>query len=342
MLREQESFSSLLEVQSAFSGLPEPCLDTRALAEERNRWLTKPRGSLGRLEELAIWYASWRKDSRPEISSPQIVVFAGNHGVTARRVSAFPVEVTTQMVKNFAAGGAAINQLARQAGARLSVCPISLDRPTADFTQGPALDEAGFLEAWSAGWNEVDADADLLVVGEMGIGNTTAASAIACALFGGSAPQWTGRGTGVSDSQLDFKANVVQEAIDANGPFAESDGLEALRRLGGREIVAMAGAILGARHRRIPVILDGFVCGAAAAALYRHLDRSLQHAVAGHRSAEAAHGELLNRIGMKPLIDLEMRLGESSGAAVAVNILKSAVACHSGMATFDEAAVSGG
>ena len=342
MPRQQKSFSSMMDVRAVFSALEVPCMNACKLAEERNQQLTKPGGSLGRLEELAIWYASWRKNPRPDIVSPQVAVFAGNHGVAGQGVSAFPAEVTAQMVHNFAAGGAAINQLARQAAARLVVCPINLDRPTADFTLGPAMDEDEFLEAWAKGWNVVDADADILIVGEMGIGNTTSASAIAYALFGGTAAQWTGRGTGVSDRQLEVKAEVVQKAIEANGTLAKDDGLEVLRCLGGREIVAMAGAILGARQRRIPVILDGFVCGAAAAALFVHSETSLQHAVAGHRSAEAAHSELLARIGKQPLIDLGMRLGEGSGAAVAISILKCAVACHSGMATFAEAAVSGG
>ncbi|TMV08992.1 nicotinate-nucleotide--dimethylbenzimidazole phosphoribosyltransferase [Ruegeria sediminis] len=307
-------------------------------AEERNGQLTKPPGALGRLEELAIWYAGWRGDARPRIDAPQVIVFAGNHGVTAQGVSAFPPEVTEQMVLNFRRGGAAINQLAKAAGAKMDVHALDLDKPTADFTQGPAMGEDEFLAALRAGWQAVDPKADLLVVGEMGIGNTTPAAAIACALFGGAAADWTGRGTGVDDAGLANKTRVVAEGVAMHG--GNGDGLEILRRLGGREIAAMAGAIAAARILRIPVILDGFICSAAAACLAHSAAGSLDHAIAGHQSAESAHGAVLARLGMQPLLALGLRLGEGSGAALAINILKSAVACHSGMATFAEAGVS--
>ncbi|WP_425078088.1 nicotinate-nucleotide--dimethylbenzimidazole phosphoribosyltransferase [Ruegeria denitrificans] len=308
-------------------------------AAERNGQLTKPPGALGRLEDLAIWYAGWRGDARPQITAPQVIVFAGNHGVTAQGVSAFPSEVTVQMVMNFEHGGAAINQMARAAGAAMNVHALDLDNPTADFTQAPAMTEDELLDALRTGWQAVDPQADLLVVGEMGIGNTTPAAAIACALFGGDAADWTGRGTGVDDAGLTNKTRVVAEGVALH---RSEDGLEILRCLGGREIAAMAGAIAAARVLRIPVILDGFICSAAAACLWRLSDTALDHAVAGHQSAEAAHGAVLAKLGKEPLLSLGLRLGEGSGGALAINILKSAVACHSGMATFAEAGVSDG
>ncbi len=288
---------------------------------------------------MAIWYAGWRGDARPQIAAPQVIVFAGNHGVTAQGVSAFPSEVTVQMVMNFEHGGAAINQLARAAGATMDVHALDLDNPTADFTQAPAMSEAELLDALRTGWQAVDPQADLLVVGEMGIGNTTPAAAIACALFGGDAADWTGRGTGVDDAGLTNKTRVVAEGVALH---RSEDGLEILRCLGGREIAAMAGAIAAARILRIPVILDGFICTAAAACLRRLSDTALDHAVAGHQSAEAAHGAVLAKLGKEPLLSLGLRLGEGSGGALAINILKSAVVCHSGMATFAEAGVSDG
>ncbi|MCU4653651.1 nicotinate-nucleotide--dimethylbenzimidazole phosphoribosyltransferase [Roseibacterium sp. SDUM158016] len=320
-----------------------PAPDATALeaALARNTQLTKPPGALGRLEDLATWYCSWRRDPRARVEAPQVVVFAGNHGVTAQGVSAFPPEVTAQMVANFAAGGAAINQLAGLAGARLDVHALDLDRPTEDFTTGPAMDEAAFATALAAGWEAVDPRADLLVTGEMGIGNTTAAAAIAHGLFGGTVGEWTGRGTGVDDAGLAAKTRAVAAGIAANGA-ALSDPLEVLRCLGGREIVAMAAAIARARCLGIPVILDGFICTAAAACLHQAVPGALDHAVAGHVSAEHGHSNLLERLGKAPLLTLGMRLGEGSGAALAIQVLKGALACHSGMATFAEAGVAEG
>lgn len=318
---------------------PGPDSAARAGAEARNGQLTKPPGALGRLEDLAIWYAGWRGDARPRIEAPQVIVFAGNHGVTAQGVSAFPAEVTVQMVMNFEHGGAAINQLARAAGARMDVHALELDRPTQDFTQAPAMTEAELLTALQTGWAAVDPAADLLVVGEMGIGNTTPAAAIAHALYGGAAGDWTGRGTGIDDAGLANKTRVVAEGVARH---TSRDGLEVLRCLGGRELAAMAGAIAAARQLRIPVILDGFICTAAAATLVAVSADALDHAVAGHQSAEGAHGTLLEKLGKEALLSLGLRLGEGSGAALAINIVKSAVACHSGMATFAEAGVSDG
>lgn len=329
-----ESFRALLAAQ------PGPDAAAVQGAEARNGMLTKPPGALGRLEDLAIWVAGWQGRAAPTIARPQIAIFAGNHGIAARGVSAFPAEVTAQMVANFQHGGAAINQLAKTFGAKLTVEALELDRPTADFTEGPAMSEPEFVAALAVGWAAVDPEADLLVTGEMGIGNTTAAAALAMALFGGEVGDWVGRGTGVDDAGLQRKAAVVTAGLARHAGL--TDPLEALRCLGGREIAAMAGAMARARNLRIPVILDGFITCAAAAALAQAMPGALDHAVAGHQSAEGAHKRLLAHLGKEPLLSLGLRLGEGSGAALAIGVVQAAVACHSGMATFAEAGVSEG
>lgn len=333
-------FDTLDSFRDILRGAPGPDTVARDAATARNSDLTKPPAALGRLEDLAIWVAGWQGNPRPVIGSPQVIIFAGNHGICAQGVSAFPPEVTAQMVGNFCAGGAAINQLSRSVGARMSVVPLDLDRPTQDFTKAPAMTESEVVAALAAGWHAVNVNSDLLVVGEMGIGNTTVAAALAAAVLGGDADDWVGRGSGVDDAGLARKRAVVTQAL-ARHPDALSDPLEALRCLGGRELAAMAGAIAHARMLRIPVILDGFICTASAAVLDRAVPGALDHAVAGHLSSEVAHGRMLRALDMSPLLDLGLRLGEGSGAAVAIAIVQAAVACHSGMSTFAEAAVSG-
>jgi len=337
----QAPFTTLTGFCAVLQALPAFDDAAAGAARARNAQLTKPPEALGRLEDLAIWYAGWRGDPRPRIKRPQVVVFAGNHGVAERGVSVFPAEVTAQMVTNFQHGGAAINQLAQTFGAAMSVVALDLDHPTRDFTTGPAMTEDEVVAALAAGWDAVDPLADLLVTGEMGIGNTTVAAALACALFGGEASDWTGRGTGVSDDGLALKTRVVAKGVALHAGVA-GDPLEALRCLGGRELAAMAGAIARARVLRVPVILDGFICTAAAAVLECAMDGALGHCVAGHLSAEGAHGALLARLGKEPLLNLGLRLGEGSGAALAIAVMQGAVACHSGMVTFEEAGVSGG
>ncbi len=333
--------ASLDDVRALLGAMPGPDAAAQEAATARNGQLTKPPGALGRLEELAIWYAGWRADPRPEIRAPQVVVFAGNHGVTARGVSAFPPEVTVQMVANFEAGGAAINQLARAFGARMDVVALELERPTGDFTEGPAMTEAECAAAIAAGWAAVDPVADLLVAGEMGIGNTTSAAALAAALLGGAPEDWVGRGTGIDDAGLSRKTEAVAAGLARHADVL-GDPLAVLACLGGRELAAMAGAILAARYHRIPVILDGFICTAAAAVLERAAPGALDHAVAGHVSEEPGHARLLAALGKAPLLSLGLRLGEGSGGALAIGVLKGAIACHSGMASFAEAGVSGG
>lgn len=334
------SFTTLAQVREMMKTLPTTDVDAVAGAQARNGQLTKPPGALGRLEDLAIWYAGWRGTDRPSLNTPQIIVFAGNHGVAAKGVSAFPPEVTEQMVLNFQHGGAAINQLAKTFGAKMDVHALSLDTPTADFTQGPAMTEAEVCAAIQTGWDAVDPDADLVVTGEMGIGNTTSAAAIGTALLGGDATDWTGRGTGVEGAALQAKTDVVAAGVALHG--GKGDGLDTLAALGGRELAAMAGAILRARSLRIPVILDGFICTAAAICLHATQDGVLDHAVAGHQSDERAHARMLEALGKAPLLQLGLRLGEASGGALAIGVLQGAIACHSGMATFAEAGVSDG
>jgi nicotinate-nucleotide--dimethylbenzimidazole phosphoribosyltransferase len=334
-------FRSLADVRAVLGAMPAPDVAARAAARARDAVLTKPAGALGRLEEIAIWMAGWQGRARPVVAHPLILVFAGNHGVTAQGVSAFPAAVTAQMVANFEAGGAAINQLAACFGALMAVHALDLDRPTADFTDATAMTEAEAVAALARGWEAVAAGCDLLVAGEMGIGNTTSAAALAAALFGGTGADWAGRGTGVDDQGLARKARVIDAGL-ARHPAARSDPLEALRCLGGRELAAMSGAIARARMERIPVILDGFICCAAAAVLERTVPGALDHALAGHVSAETAHRRLLDHLGKAPLLDLGLRLGEGSGAALAIGVVRAAVACHSGMASFAEAGVAEG
>ncbi|MEY1556085.1 nicotinate-nucleotide--dimethylbenzimidazole phosphoribosyltransferase [Yoonia sp. R2331] len=332
-------FSTLAAFRDTLADAPGPDAAATAGAAARNGQLTKPPGALGRLEDLAIWYAGWRGTDRPAMTAPQVIIFAGNHGVCAQGVSAFPSEVTAQMVANFEHGGAAINQLSKAFGARIDVHALDLDTPTADFTQSPAMTEAEVVAALSTGWSAVDPASDLLVVGEMGIGNTTAAAAIGLALFGGDAADWAGRGTGVDDAGLARKTEVIARGVALHDT---TDPLEVLRCLGGRELAAMAGAIAAARQHSIPVILDGFICTAAAATLAQAQSGALDHTVAGHLSAEGAHQRLLDALGKQPLLNLGLRLGEGSGAALAIGVLKGALACHSGMATFAEAGVADG
>jgi nicotinate-nucleotide--dimethylbenzimidazole phosphoribosyltransferase len=305
----------------------------------RQGTLTKPPGSLGRLEALVAWLASWQRRPLPRLERVDVLVFAGNHGVTARGVSPYPPEVTAQMVANFAAGGAAINQLATLAGAALHVVPLDLDRPTADLSAGAAMTDGEFLSAVSAGYDAVAPGTDLLCLGEMGIGNTTAAAALAAALLGGEGVDWAGRGTGVDDAGLARKARVVDAAL-ARHKALRGNPLAIAAALGGRELAAIFGAVLAARRHGVPVLLDGFVCTAAAAPLALLAPGGLAHCTAAHVSAEAGHRRLLADLRLDPLLDLGMRLGEASGAATAVLIARAALACHAGMATFADGGVS--
>ena len=332
-------FTSFSELRAACLDLPHGNQAASSAVAAREATLTKPPRSLGRLEDLVAWLALWQGFAPPRLERVEILVFAGNHGVTRLGVSAYPAEVTAQMVANFSSGGAAINQLARAGGAALRVIPLALDEPTADFTERPALSEDEFLDAISAGYRAVSADCNLICLGEMGIGNTTAAAAIAAALFGGGGARWAGRGTGVDEAGLTRKRATIDRALSRHRD-ALHEPLRVAAALGGRELAAIMGAVLAARRLRIPVLLDGFVCTAAVAPLAKLRADALAHTLAAHVSAEAGHRLLLDELKLKPLLDLGMRLGEASGAALALNILRAALACHTGMATFAQAGVS--
>jgi nicotinate-nucleotide--dimethylbenzimidazole phosphoribosyltransferase len=332
-------FATLDDLRAACRALPHGNEQAAAAATARQNNLTKPPGSLGLLEDLAIWLARWQGRERPRLDRVSIVVFAGNHGIAARGVSAFPPEVTAQMVANYAAGGAAINKLAAFAGAKLDVVPITLDRPTADFTTAPAMSAEEFLKAFDIGFRAVEPGTDLFAFGEMGIANTTVASALCAALLGGGGERWVGRGTGVDDAGLVRKREVVDAGIARHRGIL-GDPLAVAVALGGRELAAMAGAALAARIHRVPVLLDGFVASAAVLPLARLAPGVLDHCRAAHASAETAHGALLDALGMTPLLHLGMRLGEATGAAAAMLLVRAALACHNGMATFADAGVA--
>jgi nicotinate-nucleotide--dimethylbenzimidazole phosphoribosyltransferase len=332
-------FTSISELRAACLDLPAGHHAAADAIAHREALLTKPPRSLGRLEEVVAWLARWQGRNPPRLDRVEVLVFAGNHGVTAQGVSAYPAEVTAQMVENFAAGGAAINQLARIAGANLRVNSLSLDQPTADFTMAPAMDEEAFLAAVASGYDAVSPASDLACLGEMGIGNTTAAAAVAAALFGGGGTRWAGKGTGIDKHGLTRKRTVIDKALARHADVLD-DPLLIAAALGGRELAAILGAALAARRQRVPVLLDGFVSTAAAAPLKQLNPDALDHALAGHVSAEAGHRMLLDELRLSPLLDLNMRLGEGSGAALAVLVLRAALACHVGMATFAEAKVS--
>lgn len=333
-------FENRAAFETALQSLPAPDAAAIDAATQRQATLTKPAGSLGRLEDIALFMAGWQGRARPRADDIQAIVFAGNHGVAERGVSAFPASVTAQMVANFNAGGAAINALAAACGAELTVIALDLNRPTGDICAEPAMSEQDCLDALNAGAAAVRPGADLLFVGEMGIANTTPAAALCAQVFGGVPEDWIGRGTGIDDHGLARKAEAVALALTLHG--GECDGpFETLRRLGGREIAAMAGAVLAARLHRVPVLLDGFICCAAMTPLAQANPSILAHCLAAHCSAEAGHERLLGALSLDPLLHLGMRLGEGSGAAVAAQIVRSALAAHDGMATFAEAAVAG-
>jgi nicotinate-nucleotide--dimethylbenzimidazole phosphoribosyltransferase len=335
------SAASFDEMRRILRELPGPDLTAQTEVVRRQAQLTKPQGSLGRLEEIAEWLACWQGRAQPRIERPRIAVFAGTHGVAARGVSAYPPEVTQQMVKNFLNGGAAINQLAAAIDADLRIYELDLDHPTADFTQGPAMDETRAANAMAYGMMAAEPGIDVMCLGEMGIANTTTAATLCAALFGGTGADWAGPGTGVTGKAMANKIAVIDEALAHHKEaIARRDPLELLAAVGGEEFAALTGAIVAARMGRIPVLLDGYACTAAAAVLYAVDRRALDHCLVAHRSAEPGHDRLLKEIGLRPLLDLDMRLGEASAAALAVPLLKAAAACHNGMATFAEAGVS--
>ncbi len=306
----------------------------------RDAQLTKPPGSLGKLEELVEFLARWQHRAKPRLDNPMVTIFAGNHGVTDQGVSAFPREVTAQMVANFTNGGAAISQICALHEINLRVFELALELPTGDITREAALDDGMCAATIAYGMEAVAGKPDLICIGEMGIGNTTIAAAIYAALYGGTGGDWVGRGTGVDDAGLTRKADAVDRALALHR--AELDHpLAILARLGGREIAAMLGALIAARHQKVPVIIDGYVATVAAAIAHAVNPAAINHCLFAHISAEGQHRVVLDKMGQDGLLDLGMRLGEGSGAALAAVMAKTALHLHNNMATFEGAAVSG-
>jgi nicotinate-nucleotide--dimethylbenzimidazole phosphoribosyltransferase len=283
--------------------------------------------------------AGWQKKLKPTMKNPYCLVFAGNHGISNRGVSAYPSEVTYQMVENFKKGGAAINQLCDLANIKLSVIPIDLDKPTRDFSEVKAMEKKEVFSAMQLGFDSVPSHCDLLVLGEMGISNTTSASAISCALFNEPVAHMTGIGTGLNKNQLSKKIEIIKSALKLHGKNFK-DPISILSCYGGREIAAIAGSVISARLKSIPVLLDGFICTAAASSLILFDKMILDHCRISHLSSEQGHAIVLRNLKMEPILDLNLRLGEGSGAAIASLILRAALATHNGMSTFTDAKVT--
>ena len=310
-----------------------------AAVRERDAMLTKPAGSLGAMEGLVEFLARWQGRANPRLDNPMVTIFAANHGVTDQGVSAFPREVTAQMVANFTNGGAAISQICALHELNLRVFELALELPTGDITKEAALDDRMCAATIAYGMEAVAGKPDLICLGEMGIGNTTIAAALYAALFGGTGADWVGRGTGVDDAGLARKARAVDLALQHHAGEL-THPLAILARLGGREIAAMLGALLAARHQKVPIIIDGFVATAAAAVAYAINPDAIAHCLFAHVSAEGGHARALAAMQQRGLLDLGMRLGEGSGAALAAVLAKTALHLHNNMATFDSAAVS--
>ena len=310
-----------------------------AAVRSRDLTLTKPRGSLGRLEDLVEFLARWQGKAEPTLDNPMIAIFAGNHGVTDQGISPYPREVTAQMVANFTAGGAAISQICALHELNLRVFELALELPTGDITLVPAMEDKLCAATIAYGMEAVAGSPDLLCIGEMGIGNTTIAAAIYAALYGGTGADWVGRGAGVDDAGLRRKAEVVDRALELHKD-ALGNPLAVLARLGGREIAAMLGALIAARQQKVPVIVDGFVATSAAAIAHAVNPAAIDHCLFAHVSAESAHARALEHLSRPALLDLGMRLGEGSGAALAAVLAKTALHLHRHMATFAGAGVS--
>lgn len=307
---------------------------------QRDAQLTKPLGSLGKMDELVEFLARWQEKSEPTLNNPMIAIFAGNHGVAAQNVSAFPASVTVQMVANFTNGGAAISQIARQHELNLRVFELALELPTGDISVEPAMDDKTCAATIAYGMEAIAGEPDLLCIGEMGIANTTIAAAIFAALFGGTGADWVGAGTGMDEAGIAHKGTIVDKALALHKDQL-TDPFAILSRLGGREFAAMLGAIISARHHKTPVIIDGFVATAAAAIAHAVNPASLDHCLFAHVSGEHAHSRALAAMNKAALLDLGLRLGEGSGAALAAVLVKTALYTHQNMATFEQASVSG-
>jgi nicotinate-nucleotide--dimethylbenzimidazole phosphoribosyltransferase len=328
------------------------------VAQKRLDNLTKPLGSLGRLEEFARRLVAIFEDTMPSINKKAVFTFAGDHGVTEEGVSAYPKEVTPQMVFNFLRGGAGINVLARHAGADVIVIDIGVDydfkdieglihkkvlRGTRNFTKGPAMTREEAIRCIEVGIEIANAYVRkgyrLFATGEMGIGNTTPSSAITAVLTGRPVEEVTGRGTGIGDTALKRKIDAIKRGIEVNRPDP-SDPIDVLQKVGGAEIGGIAGLIIGAASNRIPVVVDGFISGAGALIAYKLKPETKDYMFAAHNSQEIGHKALLETIGLRPILDLDLRLGEGTGAALAMLMIEAGLKIYKEMATFEEAGVS--
>jgi nicotinate-nucleotide--dimethylbenzimidazole phosphoribosyltransferase len=321
-------------MRQALADAPTADEKVREAVRRRADDILRPTGALARLDDVAVWTAGWQRTTSPRVERPLGIVFAADHGVAHAGVSKYPIEVTKAMFDAFATHRSTITSLARVAGAELRVVDVGVGRPSGDLRHERAVDDHRFDECVDAGRRAVDsADTDLIIFGEMGIGNTTAAAAVAHALYGGAVEDWVGRGTGVDDEGLARKRAAVAAGV---ARAAGRSPIDVLAEVGGLELVSIAAAILAARRRSIPVVLDGYVVGAAAAVLHAMRPDALDHCIAGHRSAEPGHRRLLEHLGMSPLLDLDMRLGEASGAMIAVPIVRMACAAVAEVPTFTE------
>ncbi|MEQ8842575.1 MAG: nicotinate-nucleotide--dimethylbenzimidazole phosphoribosyltransferase [Acidimicrobiales bacterium] len=322
------------ELEALLTDLPGPDAASAMAVGIRASHVLRPTGVFMELDRVAAWLAGWQGTDAPRVARPHAIVFAADHGVASEGVSAYPASVTAVMVDALAEGAATASVLAREAGATLEVVDVGVGEPTGNLRTESAMTPARFDAAITAGVAAVErCDADLLVLGEMGIANTTAAAAVAAAVVGGDAADWVGPGTGVADEVLAGKVRVVADALDRVGPVGP---IEALRELGGAELAAIAGATMAARHRRLPILLDGFIVAAAVAPLAAAEPGALRHCIAAHRSSEPGHRRLLEYLGMSPLLDLGLRLGEGSGALAAVPLVRMAAAAVVDVATFEE------
>ena len=326
---------SLSEIRDLIISLPSLDVSVIDKFNLRNKELLKPVGALGRLEEYALWMAQAQGRHPARLERPRIAVYAANHGVASQNVSAFPAAVTEKVVQACQMGLAAIAPIASAADADLMVYEMGLETPTADFTTQPAMNEEECARAIAYGMMAVEQGIDLLCVGEIGIGNTTSGAALAAAFFGGTGADWVGPGSGVTGEALQHKREIVDRALAFHAGHL-SDPLEILCRLGGFELAAILGAVIAARMAKIPVLLDGFTCSVAAAPLALMRTDGWDHCQVGHLSPEPGHLKLIQKLGKQPVLDMGMRLGEGSGAALAISIMKAAVATHADMGRFSD------
>lgn len=322
--------ASLDEMRHLMARLPGPDLEAATAAMQRERRLDKRPGGLGRLEDLARWLATWQGRHPPTVNHPRTAVFAASHGIAALGLSPLPPDATRRSVKAAIDGGGAANQLCRTVDADLRVYEMALDQPSADFTDSPALTDEECARAMAFGMTAVETGVDLLALGEISVGGRLSAAAIAHALFGGTAEEWTEGSAGAVVTYEARRVALVERAVGIH-KAAMVDPFDVLRCVGGLELAAIVGAVLAARMARVPVLLDGFATTAAAAVLYAADKRALDHCLVAHRSTEPAHGRLLEILGQKPLLDLGISTGEAAGATLAIGIVKAAVACHNGM-----------